>query len=62
MEKPVCDPGEYGDNVFRIIGRTIKALRKAGMHDRAEEFNNRARNAESYEQVWDIAEEYVEFV
>lgn len=60
--KPMCDPGDYGENVYMVIARTMKALRRANMDDKADEFNQRAKSAHSYEEVWGIAAEYVEFV
>lgn len=60
--KPECDPGEYGDNVFMMIARVSKALRRAGMEKEEKEFLDRVHESESYEQALDIGEEYVEFI
>jgi len=51
--------GEDG-NVFAIIGRVSKALRKAGMSDKANEFWERAMNSASYDEVLMLVGEYVE--
>lgn len=44
--KPECDPGEYGDNVFMMIARVSKALRRAGMEKEENEFLGRVHEAE----------------
>lgn len=62
MDKPTCDPGEYGDNVYTLITRVNRALSSAGLKDKADEFNEKYEKAESYDAVWDLAEEYVTFI
>jgi hypothetical protein len=49
--------GEDG-NVFSIIGRVTKALRKAGMTLSEKEFTERAFKAASYDEVLRLAMEY----
>lgn len=37
-EKPICEVSEYyGDNVFILVSRVNKALRRAGQEKKAEE-------------------------
>ena len=58
--KPTCMLiGEDG-NVFNIIGRVSKALKKAGLADQANEFTGKAFRSESYDSVLQLATEYVE--
>jgi hypothetical protein len=49
--------GEDG-NVFSIIGRVSKALKKAGQEDKAKEFTDKAFNAGSYDEVLRLAMTY----
>jgi len=49
--------GEDG-NVFSIIGSVTKALKKAGVPDRAKEFTDKAFDASSYDEVLRLAMEY----
>ena len=51
--------GEDG-NVFNVIGRTQKALRRAGLEDEAKEFVDRAFKAGSYDKVLRLVMEYCE--
>lgn len=58
--KPRCKLiGEDG-NVFNIIGRVEKALKNAGLKDKAEEFKQKAFSAENYNQVLCLAMEYAD--
>ena len=60
MSKPQCKlTGEDG-NVFSIIGRVRNALKKAGQRDKAIEFQTKAFNAGSYDEVLQLAMKYVE--
>lgn len=47
-------------NVFAIIGAVSRALKRAGNPDMAVEFQSRACNAQSYDEVLQIVMEYVE--
>jgi hypothetical protein len=49
--------GEDG-NVFSIIGRCPKALKRAGQADKAGEFSTKAMSASSYDEVLRLAMEY----
>lgn len=51
--------GEDG-NVFSIIARVGKALKRAGQPELAEEFSNKAFDAGSYDEVLRLCDEYVE--
>jgi hypothetical protein len=58
MEKPkVKLTGEDG-NVFSIIGRVSKALKKAGHEDKATEFKDKAFASDSYDEVLRLAMTY----
>lgn len=60
MSKPPCKLiGEDG-NVFNIINLVKKALTKAGMPDKAKEFQAKAFASHSYDAVLQLAMEYVE--
>ena len=50
--------GENG-NVFSLIGRIKKALKKAGYNDLAQEFRIKALNTPSYDGVLRLCDEYV---
>lgn len=51
--------GEDG-NVFSIIARVCRALRYEGFEDKADEFRDKATNADSYDEVLQLVHEYVE--
>ena len=51
--------GEDG-NVFSVIARVSKALKRAGMPEKAEEFRAKAMKAESYDAVLRLCMDYVE--
>ena len=60
IERPTaCLIGENG-NVFNIIGRVSKALKRAGQKEQAEEFTNKAFACLSYDEVLALLHEYVE--
>ena len=60
MDKPVCQlTGEDG-NVFAIMGRVRRALRRAGLSDKAEEFTEKAKKAQSYDEVLALCFNYVD--
>ena len=59
-EKPAVQlTGEDG-NVFAIIGRVSKALRRAGLPQVAEEFSKKAMSSGSYDEVLRLCFDYVE--
>jgi hypothetical protein len=51
--------GEDG-NVFSIIARVSKALKKAGQPEKAQEFRDKAMKAGSYEEVLGLCDDYCE--
>lgn len=60
--KPECKLiGEDG-NVFNVIGRVSKSLKRAGMKEAADEFMQKAFSSGSYDEVLRLAMEYVEII
>jgi hypothetical protein len=58
QDKPFVQlTGEDG-NVFIIIGRCSKALKRAGQADKAKEFTDKAFAAGSYDEVLQLAMTY----
>lgn len=60
IEKPVVQLSEEDGNVFAIMGRVSKALKRAGQPEKAKEFVDKARKSESYDAVLRLCMEYVE--
>ena len=58
--KPVCKLIGGDGNVFAIIGTVRNTLRRAGMAEKAQEFQDRAMNAASYDEVLCLCMEFVE--
>jgi len=58
--KPACKLVGTDGNVFSIIGRVKRALKKAGQEDRAREFVEKAFCAGSYDEVLRLCMDYVE--
>ena len=56
--KPTVELSGIDGNVFCIIGTVSKALKRAGMPDKAKEFSSRAMNAGSYDEVLAMCFEY----
>ena len=60
MKKPKCKLiGEDG-NVFNIIGRVLRELERAKLHEEARAFKRRAWECPSYDAVLCLVSEYVE--
>ena len=59
-DKPKCKLIGQNGNVFNIIGLVKKALKDSGQSDKAKEFVNRAFSAGSYDEVLNMADDYVE--
>jgi hypothetical protein len=58
--RPKCKlTGEDG-NIFAIMGRVSRVLKRAGLEDKAIEMQKRITNAESYGEALIIVGEYVE--
>lgn len=60
MDKPKCVlVGEDG-NVFNIIGKVSKILKRKGQPEQAKEFTDKAFEAQSYDEVLRLASDYVD--
>ena len=60
MTKPVCKLIGTDGNVFSIIGRVSRELRKAGLDKQADDFQHHALRCPSYSDVLVLCEKYVE--
>lgn len=60
MEKPICQLVGTDGNVFSIIGKISKTLRRARLSEQADEFTNKVFDAGSYDEVLQLAFKYVE--
>lgn len=58
--KPTVQLSGEDGNVFLIIGRVSKALKRAGMAQEAAEFTTKAYNAKSYDEVLQLCMAYVD--
>lgn len=59
-KKPVCKLIGKDSNVFNIIGLVSQALKRAKQPEKASEFTSKAFSAGSYDEVLNLAQEYVE--
>jgi hypothetical protein len=60
MDKPKCKLiGEDG-NVFFIIGKVHQVLKSNGLQDEAELFKTQAFSSQSYDEVLQLLQEYVD--
>lgn len=59
-QKPTVQLSGEDGNVFSIMGRVSKALKRAGQPDKAEEFITKAKNSKSYDEVLQLCFDYVE--
>jgi len=59
MEKPVAKIIGANGNIFVIVGICSKALKRAGMDNKAKELVNRAFDSSSYEEALSICLEYI---
>ena len=62
MSKPKCNLIGVNGNVFVLIGDVKYALKKAGLSKQADEFQDKALNCGSYDEVLRLITEYVEVV
>lgn len=60
MDKPTVELIGQDGNVFSIIGRVSKALKRAGQPEKAKEFSDKAMSSESYDAVLRLCMDYVE--
>ena len=58
--KPTVVLTDGDGNVFLLIGKASKALKRAAMYTEAAEFSKRALGAGSYDEVLQIIMEYCE--
>jgi len=58
--KPDCKLTGTNGNVFAIIGKISKVLKKAGQKDKALEFEKKAFACASYDDVLKLTFDYVE--
>lgn len=58
MEKPFVQLSGEDGNVFSIIARVGKALRKSDQPEKEKEFRDKAFKAESYDEVLQLAMKY----
>lgn len=58
VDKPKVQLSGQDGNVFAIISACIRALRRAKMLDKAEEFREKTRQARSYDEVLVLAMQY----
>ena len=59
-KKPKCKLVGTDGNVFSIIGKVSQTLKRAGQSDKAKEFTEKAFSSKSYDEVLNLAGEYVE--
>jgi hypothetical protein len=60
VDKPVVELSGQDGNVFSIMARVAKALRRAGLAPKADEFMAKARESKSYDEVLSLCHNYVE--
>jgi hypothetical protein len=60
VDKPTCKLVGANGNVFNIIGLVSKALKDDGQTDKAKEFQEKAMQSGSYEEVLNLTHDYVE--
>lgn len=58
--KPIVK-GPIDGNVYAVIGAVCQTLRKAHYPDTAKECKERCLSAQSYDEVLQIVQEYVQF-
>jgi len=60
MNKPTCELIGTDGNVFALAGKVGKALRRAGLPDKADEFYKRLKDSKSYDDALVLMSEYVD--
>ncbi len=58
-EKPKCQLVGTDPNVFSIIGHVERTLKRAGLREKADEFREKAFACGSYDEVIQLAFDYV---
>lgn len=59
-EKPKCTLIGTDGNVFALAGRVGRALKQAGLNDKAKEFYSKVMQCGSYDEALRLMDEYVE--
>ena len=59
-EKPECELVGTDGNIFALVGRAAKALRRAGMKDEAAEMSGKVMKSDSYDEALQIIMQYVD--
>ena len=60
MGKPSCKLIGTDGNIFALAARTSRALKNAGMKDKADEMYSRIKGAGSYDETVNIIVEYMD--
>lgn len=60
MNKPECQLSGTDGNVFALSGKVTKALKNAGLHDKADEFSDKLFKCNSYAEALFLMNEYVD--
>ncbi len=60
--KPTVSLVGQDSNIFHLIGLASKALKKAGLHDKAKEMTSKVFDSESYDEAIRLIANYVEIV
>ena len=61
-DRPECQLTGIDGNVFSIIGAVSKALKSAGLPDKAKEFSDTAMASGSYDGVLQLCFSYVDVI
>ena len=59
-DKPKMELVGYDGNIFSIMGRASRLLKRAGMREEADEMFKRVTSSGSYDEALRIVSEYVE--
>jgi len=59
-EKPECELVGTDGNIFALMGRAAKALRRAGMKVEATEMSGKVMESGSYDEALQIIMQYVD--
>lgn len=60
MDKPECELIGTDGNVFAIIGKVSRTLKRAGRPEEAKRFVERVQACHSYDEALMVVEEFVE--
>lgn len=58
--KPVCNLTDCDSNVFVLAGRVSRTLKRAGLADKATEFQGKLSTCKSYDEALRLMMQYVE--